>query len=90
MSEHTPGPWDVDGKSIVGRKGAYVIEDFGVEGLAWIDYGKVTPEECAASKLLVAAAPELLEALKLVVTRCGPSSHDGKVARAAIAKATTP
>lgn len=34
-----------------------------------------------------AAAPELLEALELVVKRCGPNSSDGKIARAAIAKA---
>lgn len=35
---------------------------------------------------LIAAAPDLLAALKLVVMRCGPNSEDGKQARAAIAK----
>lgn len=87
-AKYTPGPWSVDGKSIIGPKATYILQDFGAyEGVSWIDYGNVTPEECEANKALVAAAPDLLAALKLVVTRCGPHAHDGAVARAAIDKA---
>jgi hypothetical protein len=64
-AKFTPGPWDIDGKSIIGRKAAYVLQDFGpYEGVSWIDYGNVTPEECEANKALIAAAPDLYSILE--------------------------
>ncbi len=100
MSKHTPGPWsvgevshkkqrvDIDslhGDQTVGHQTwrglarAYGCEDMPAEGTAAM----------LANARLIAAAPELLEALKVLVENggIGPEQmfHD---ARAAIAKAT--
>ena len=84
----TPGPWtqgkygevrDANGNELV------------VEGVA---LGGKSTEETRANARLIAAAPELLEALQGVETRCASSGYVGqdgqflKVIRAAIAKAT--
>jgi hypothetical protein len=73
----TPGPWDVDGKSIIGRKAAYVLQDFGpYEGVSWIDYGNVTPEECEANKALIAAAPELYSMVEKLTRKLSMTDHE--------------
>ena len=79
MTQHTPGPWNVDGAEITDGK----------EPLALC---------CSteANARLIAAAPELLEALTTLVNEMGmddpteESLHGPNlmVARAAIAKAT--
>jgi len=48
------------------------------------------PEETAQNAALIAAAPELLEALELFLRmdwRIGPENHEYDIARAAVAKA---
>ncbi len=55
---------------------------------SWHSLGTVA--EVRALLAMNAAAHDLLAALKLVVTRCGPNSEDGKQARAAISKAEQP
>ena len=89
MSKHTPGPWTVDRTS----KGWEVLPPPEVDGgVAFVfDHGNT---EDNANACLIAAAPELLEALKLFAdgscdSGCADSSEkcNGCRARAAIAKA---
>ena len=95
MSKHTPGPW-----SVVEHDHAICIQ---TESPSKTKYGasryaaiggfdrndRAQLEEARANARLIAAAPELLEALKVLVENggIGPEQmfHD---ARAAIAKAT--
>lgn len=55
-SPHTPGPWEVycDGFSVAAEDG-HIVSTY-VEGN--------TDDECSANARLIAAAPELLEALQ--------------------------
>lgn len=97
--KHTPGPWvyprdaskapdlaifsTVKPKTAVSEHGPVVAHVVMADPIT----GLLTKGEYEANARLIAAAPELLEALKLVVTRCGPNATDGKIALAAIAKA---
>lgn len=77
MVEHTHGPWSVFSPAsavwpgIESERGASVViygrdeEDAGIRG--------DSSEEVAANAALIAAAPELLAALRAVVARYGPS-----------------
>ncbi len=87
MAEHTPGPWWVAGKGTI---------RCGVKGTAsegWI--GGVHFRNRSANARLIAAAPELLEALTWAVdhfdgnTRCNAEQEQNciEICRAAIAKA---
>lgn len=79
MSAYTPGPWKAEGPRVYAdRKGGSLIAT-----MAWF------PGEEAANARLIAAAPELLEALRVLVENggIGPESMFDD-ARAAIAKAT--
>lgn len=105
MSEHTPGPWTMtdDGSPFI-----YYLNDEGInrfsasvqQGWASANDGQRTPHsEILANAHLIAAAPDLLAALKEIVMGIGPFhqdplEHAGNViesmqaiARAAIAKA---
>lgn len=54
-AQHTPGPWSVDGCQIVADQGAVAL------GL----YGDIEdPDQTTANIRLIAAAPDLLAALK--------------------------
>ena len=88
---HTPGPWDVE------PKGSRHFVD-GADGLtvAYLDRAGVRERsEIEANALLIAAAPELIEALEAVlpdlehyVATHGPGPDKRlAIARAAIAKA---
>ena len=65
MAEHTPAPWKV-----AHRKGSIVVRGPATECIAviptpaWDGYGISNPEEANANARLIAAAPDLLEALK--------------------------
>jgi hypothetical protein len=75
-NKHTPGPWSINER-------AQVVA---------ADGGHIAYVECApviANARLVAAAPELLEALQLIAqTDPGALLSMRSIARAAIAKAT--
>jgi acylphosphatase len=73
MSKHTRGPW------LISDDGTIEAKHLGLVGHI--------KNASAADLAIIAAAPELLEACKELVTRCGPNAEDGKRARAAIAKA---
>ena len=80
MSKHTPGPWDV---SHVGHSQPLPC-DFRVH-----TESGATRDEWEANAALIAAAPDLLAALKAAIA-CIPINQDKTVheqARAAIAKA---
>jgi hypothetical protein len=98
MSKHTPGPWVKDYgytlghiKAISPRQGTWTPTvaryDIGAP-----DYPAIKdPEEREANARLIAAAPELYEALKRIAadsedTALASVRHLGNIARAAIAK----
>ena len=93
MSKHTPGPW------IMTRRGEHYHD---IHGRRWEELARVVTKtdgaikdsaEGMANAKLIAAAPELLEALKHLegfLSNKGYSEHDPLVrgmARQAIAKA---
>jgi hypothetical protein len=90
MSEHTPGPWFAqesirDGWYICARNVEHIVVDsHDVGGF----YGAIIKD---ADARLIAAAPELLEALENLLKvhegEGGTQRHAGDIARAAIAKA---
>jgi hypothetical protein len=88
MSKHTPGPWSVDDPHQIWAEsaGEYVAITR-VE-----DWDTIPREQAEANARLIAAAPELLEALKAMLTNWEEAPAYGSdaaaKARAAIAKAT--
>ena len=97
MSKHTPGPWKV-GNSIEQRNGpreATVVAADGVRVVARLHFNRMPDDPAEANAALIAAAPELLEALKELsdlfdAWKAGeylPDSFTTQPARAAIAKA---
>lgn len=76
--KHTPGPWAAGNERVLGPGGKKLFEC----------YSKLrTMQECQANAHLIAAAPDMLAALRLVERSHPTSKHIG-VIRAAIAKAT--
>lgn len=95
-TKYTPGPWAVSGREVlmsVRNAGGATRMD-GWKGSA---FNIATPEEHQANACLIAAAPELLEALKNMLAAYGGGTklcgHPfecvcvGDLAKAAIAKA---
>lgn len=99
---HTPGPWRVDMAEVTAR------DTVGIDGPGWKSFaevyvrvgGRSSPEGEANAKL-IAAAPDLLEALQAIadhyagddgLDRAMKEGIDAEIisARAALAKATTP
>lgn len=89
-SKHTPGPWiaevDDNGENlgIMSEAGKAVVAGCGCCGSPWSD-----KTHAHANARLIAAAPELLEALKMVLQhgRIDNSEKRMNVVSAAIAKA---
>jgi len=82
MSKHTPGPW------FVASEGSYKVAS--VTSTTGV-YADTLPEaaQIAADARLIAAAPELLEALKLAQSIIGhPDDAHSQHIAAVIAKAT--
>lgn len=90
MSKHTPGPWFVvaedgaDFTAIATKPSIDSEMDLECEVLGSSEWLRVKP----ADLQLMAAAPELLEALRNYVDGCSLSVDALAFARAAIAKAT--
>jgi len=83
MTKHTPGPWETNDK----RPQCNGIGIFsGSQFLAFVgDSDSQTP--CEANARLIAAAPDLLEALIKTAALLHPDLPEHKAARIAIAKA---
>lgn len=94
MRKHTPGPWvALKAEQAVHEQDYYIASERGVVGYwkggkSWHDDDKWVLTEADAR--LIAAAPELLEALQAVIDYGSMTGADWVVeqARAAIAKAT--
>jgi hypothetical protein len=92
-AKHTPGPWFIDGHD---RNGQRIVRQEHMEiATCWHHCVQSIAEEMEANARLIAAAPELLEALQLVVDKLGSDFELYReqqfaidTARAAIAKAT--
>lgn len=94
--QHTPGPWEWDDMrtKLVGHKGAKVLQDG--EGMwdlcSCVAVVDDKPERARSNARLIAAAPDLLEALKLADAMLSGANMNANVVeqkvRAAIAKAT--
>lgn len=90
MSKHTPGPWKAhfeDAYFVTGPdlgRVAMMMNLKGAHGLG----GRRSGNESAANARLIAAAPDLLEALKDAVRDSESPGQWLDEARAAIAKAT--
>jgi len=75
--KHTPGPWTVGGiGSVKGTDSSDIfIQDRRGASIAHVIYnepGGDDPAECMADARLIAAAPDLLEALKEIIDFIGP------------------
>lgn len=97
MSKHTPGPWEVMDSFYPSIK-EVVGPSFNVKAVMWAtDLTEKDYQERSADLRLIAAAPDLLEALQLcegnidsLLASCHPKVFGEwlTVVRAAIAKAT--
>lgn len=90
MSKHTPGPWHVELGGFVYSK-TKKVADVGLNGGYFASRISAEPERTANARL-IAAAPELLEALEALLADhekyCEHGSFESAdAARAAIAKA---
>ena len=69
MSEHTPGPWVVDGEGItigtVCTHESGVCQEITVPSVSV--FKEISSPEAVANARLIAAAPEMLEVLDLIV-----------------------
>lgn len=95
-AKHTPGPWvvfdgDTEHPGIDMADGSFSIVVYGEDGEPFEGVRGRSPAETLANARLIAAAPDLLEALKEVQPYFeGEHSHDHPTCvaiRAAIAKA---
>ena len=93
MTEHTPGPWIVDGDASVRVAGGHVVYAVAGNGCLIATLDSANSSRQTANARLIAAAPDLLEALEHM-SQCRPCGEDpwedcegGRKALAAIAKA---
>lgn len=90
-SKHTAGPWFIT-KGATSRYIEARLECGLIQEIAWC--GSVIDGDVQANACLIAASPELLEALRLCYDHCRLSypevehNNVGEAVRAAIAKAT--
>lgn len=98
MDRHTPGPWEVTWDEYGGydcMSAAHDVRAVGsLHSICTLDNGgkfsAIPDEQCAVDAKLIAAAPDLLEALKGVLRVADRATVEFDAARAAIALATPP
>ena len=92
MSKHTPGPWSLDTENVGDYLRGHVSVDAPDHGALALVVWKMEDDDqspvCEANARLIAAAPDLLEALRFIEANTVEGGAFNKVARAAIAKAT--
>lgn len=91
-AKHTPGPWHIDEDPRPGMEWNRHINSAPAMTVCFMAHSDGNaPERDAANARLIAAAPELLEALRAIISdgmHCDVVPHLQDKARAAIAKAT--
>jgi len=89
MSKHTPGPWEIEEHYHFGYRWISGPEHSQLAQVVWCMEDEDRSPECEANAHLIAAAPELLEALEKVFTVMNDDMPVGlrKVCYEAIAKA---
>ena len=83
QSAHTPGPWNCNRASAAGRE--IIVSEVSPVDVAVLSHRDKSQSEINANARLIAAAPDLLEALREIAA---DYSDPIRLARAAIAKAT--
>jgi hypothetical protein len=88
VNAHTPGPWTAEGENNCWVDGCNAEGQTAL--VAKVSFGSPATQEQRANARLIAAAPELLEALKEMLLQHGVRGGNGPSAkaRAAIKKAT--
>lgn len=87
QATHTPGPWKYDPKTGLVAHDEY--DEIGFSAVATIHQPYEATPERQANARLIAALPDLLEALESIVDDTWSNTAEmRKLARAAIAKAT--
>ncbi|MCY1299991.1 hypothetical protein D9M71_67300 [compost metagenome] len=102
MNKHTPGPWEVVGQHVYTKLGAVNAHGSKASESDGWNIATICPWACTnaddededmpvtevmANAALIAAAPDLLEALEAVVRVADRATDEFDMARAAIAKA---
>ena len=89
MSNHTPGPWEIKRHFDPGYKNISAQKHTALAQVVWCMEDEDRSPECEANAHLIAAAPDLLEALEKVFTVMNDDMPVGlrKVCYEAIAKA---
>lgn len=83
----TPGPWFGDNSRAIGPKSTEDDQSYGmVVPVGWVEFDPEV-EVQVANQRMMAAAPELLEALQIICFFEDISSAQREIAEAAIAKA---
>lgn len=78
MSKHTPGPWincQAVGQRLSSRRIISNSNKISTVVADVPDYGKTSASERHANARLIAAAPDLLEALQSILDMCNEDSH---------------
>jgi len=87
-AQHTPGPWEAIEWKCRAATSVVVVRDGQMVQIAECSgFGRMS-DECIADASLIAAAPDLLEALRGVLRVADRATVEFDAARAAIAKAT--
>lgn len=83
----TPGPWFIDNGRAIGQKSTEDDQSYGmIIPVGWVEFNPEV-EIQVANQRMMAAAPELLEALQIICFFEDISSAQREIAEAAIAKA---
>lgn len=89
--DHTKGPWKIFGEFGTPQEGVneFIIDsDYGEIAAVKIDYDKLNRPQAKANARLIAAAPEMLAALKMLDDDPGLTVSSNEIIKAAISKAT--
>lgn len=83
----TPGPWFIDNGRAIGPKSTEDDQSYGmIIPVGWVEFDPEV-EVQVANQRMMAAAPELLDALQIICFFEDISSAQREIAEAAIAKA---
>ena len=85
-TQHTPAPWKLDGAANTGDLD--IISPTGRIAMLDCEFSEETEDVLTANACLIAAAPDLLHALRDALEIIEGTGLDASIQRAALAKAT--